>query len=197
MKQMLKVTEYLNGELLVNARELHSSLLIGRRYSTWIASFILKMNFMERNHFYVRYYDTIKHQFVDKPTRKTCYRVDYYLTISTAIDVVMEQRYCPRKKEVLKYLFSISDTNITLSLDDRRKELKFGDEIIRKLFNGYTVVSQYPVFGGEYRIDWYVEELKLAIEYDESHHSQKSYEDDIRQKRIQEHLKCTFLRYKE
>ena len=197
MDELVRITETPNGEQAVSARELHVQLNVGRDFTAWIKSYLNKLNFIKDVHYFVEYYDYERKLITNIDKKVNPSKTEYILLLSTAIDIVIEQHSCPKKKEVLKYLFSISDTNITLSLEDRRKELKFGDEIIRKLFNGYTVVGQYPVFGGEYRIDWYVEELKLAIEYDESHHSQKSYEDDIRQKRIQEHLKCTFLRYKE
>lgn len=197
MKEMLKVFETNDGSKAVSARELKEKLGVGKDFTHWIKSYLNRLNFIKDVHYFVEYYDYERKLITNIGKYVKPSKTEYILLLSTAIDVVIEQHSCPKKKEVLKYLFSISDNNITLSLEDRRKELKFGDEIIRKLFNGYTVVSQYPVFGGEYRIDWYIEELKLAIEYDESHHSQKSYEDDIRQKRIQEHLKCTFLRYKE
>ena len=78
-----------------------------------------------------------------------------------------------------------------------RDEIKFGEEIVERLFSGYTIIRQFPVFGGKYKIDWYVPELRLAIEFDEVHHTspQNSAADAARQAEIEAALSCRFLRY--
>ena len=85
----------------------------------------------------------------------------------------------------------------SVSLKFVRKEYSFGEDIVKKLFNGYTVHKQYPVFDGKYRLDWYVPELNIAIEFDENHHDYKTEEDSTRQKEIEKELGCSFLRYKD
>ena len=78
-----------------------------------------------------------------------------------------------------------------------RDELAFGEEVVERLFSGYTIIRQFPVFGGKYRIDWYVPELRLAIEFDEAHHASPSNAaaDAARQSEIEAALGCRFLRY--
>ena len=76
-----------------------------------------------------------------------------------------------------------------------RKEYSFGEDVIKKLFNDYTVISQFSVLG-KYKLDWYVPELKLAIEFDEQHHKSNRVKDSKRQKEIEKALGCRFLRYK-
>jgi len=75
-----------------------------------------------------------------------------------------------------------------------RPEFEFGKKIIEKLFDGYKIVSQYAVKG--YKIDWYIPELNIAIEFDEKHHSKNDNIDKVRQSIIEKNLKCKFLRYK-
>lgn len=77
-----------------------------------------------------------------------------------------------------------------------RKEYSFGEDIVKKLFDGYTVISQFSVLG-KYKLDWYIPELKLAIEFDEQHHKSSKAKDEKRQKDIEKALGCKFLRYKD
>lgn len=82
-------------------------------------------------------------------------------------------------------------------IDHVRREFTFGAEIIQNLFKGYTIIEQFPVLGGKYRIDWYIPELHLAIEFDEAHHSTPNNQeaDKARQQEIEKVLGCRFLRY--
>ena len=80
-----------------------------------------------------------------------------------------------------------------------RHEYCFGEDIVNKLFSGYEIISQFKVFGGEFSIDWYVPELKLAIEFDEDQHfigGELRKECIERQRRVEQALGCRFLRYK-
>jgi len=60
---------------------------------------------------------------------------------------------------------------------------------------------QHAENGGEYHIkelgywvDGYDKEKNVVIEYDELHHKRQTTKDVIREARIKEHLKCTFIR---
>ena len=79
-----------------------------------------------------------------------------------------------------------------------RPEFVFGEDVVERLFSGYTIIRQFPVFGGKYRIDWYIPELRLAVEFDEAHHETPSSikRDAARQTEIEAALGCRFLRYK-
>lgn len=77
-----------------------------------------------------------------------------------------------------------------------RNEFSFGEDIIFNMFSEYKIISQYSVLGGKYFIDWYIPELKLAIEYDECHHVYNK-NDKARQDEIERELGCRFIRYKE
>ena len=73
------------------------------------------------------------------------------------------------------------------------KQFKFGDDIINNLFSGYEILKEYKVLN--YRVDWYIPELNIVIEFDEEHHKNQIKEDRKREHEIKNHLGCIFLRY--
>lgn len=75
-----------------------------------------------------------------------------------------------------------------------RKECIFIEQL-EEFLSEYNLkgVKQYSVLN--YRIDYYIPELKLAIEYDENNHNSYSYEaQEGRQKQIEKELGCKFVR---
>lgn len=76
----------------------------------------------------------------------------------------------------------------------KRKELKFLDEL-EKVLSPMKIkgIRQYNVL--TYRIDYYIPNFKLAIEYDENNHNYYTYENqELRQMNIEKELKCQFIR---
>lgn len=88
-----------------------------------------------------------------------------------------------------------ASNNLTTKTTFLREEHQFGKDIVHNLFGGYTIQEQFSCCGNKYRIDWYITELKLAIEFDEPQHNLNMENDSIRQKEIEAELKCKFLRY--
>ena len=74
-----------------------------------------------------------------------------------------------------------------------RPQFMFDDQIVSNLFKGYTIEREFAI--GSYRIDWYIPELRLAIELDEKHHVRQASDDKRRQQFIEAELGCKFLRY--
>lgn len=75
-----------------------------------------------------------------------------------------------------------------------RKEIEFLDmlEEVLKPF-GYKTIRQYSVL--DYRVDLYIEDLNIAVEYDEDNHNNYSYEQhEWRQVLIEKELGCKFIR---
>ena len=75
-----------------------------------------------------------------------------------------------------------------------RKEIDFLN-MLEKTLEPFGLVgkSQYKVLN--YKIDYYIPDLNIAIEYDENNHSSYSYEShELRQKLIEEELGCRFIR---
>lgn len=96
-----------------------------------------------------------------------------------------------------------------MSAEDKRKYLDyFGvdyvvgetkeDGFVSKLEKALTPfgikgIKQYSVLG--YRIDYYIENLNIAIEYDENGHDHYDYKShELRQKLIEEKIGCRFIR---
>jgi len=73
-------------------------------------------------------------------------------------------------------------------------ESRFGQLLMGALKGVCPIEKQYKV--GEYKIDWFIPMLSIAIEYDEEHHCYKKKEDGVRQKYIEEKLNCSFIRVK-
>jgi len=71
-----------------------------------------------------------------------------------------------------------------------KNEKQILDKLEIKL--GYKIIRQYQVCG--YFIDGYIPEFNLAIEIDEKYHNNRKEKDKIRQKEIEEKLKCIFKR---
>ena len=75
-----------------------------------------------------------------------------------------------------------------------RKEIKFIDKLKEALkpFN-YKCIPQFRV--ENYRIDLYIKDINVAIEYDENGHKHYTYaQQEERQKKIENRLGCKFIR---
>ncbi|MFU2417251.1 BRO family protein [Peptacetobacter sp. AB800] len=75
-----------------------------------------------------------------------------------------------------------------------RKECLFVEQL-EEFLSEYNLkgIKQYPILN--YRIDYYIPQIKLAIEYDENNHNSYSYEtQEGRQKQIEKELGCKFVR---
>lgn len=95
------------------------------------------------------------------------------------------------KEKLLKILFPNKDIVIATS----RKEIEFIEQLEESLkaFDVIDGIKQYPIFN--YRIDFYIPSLNIAIEYDENGHNNYTYEQqEGRQKEIEDKLKCRFIR---
>lgn len=75
-----------------------------------------------------------------------------------------------------------------------REEIEFLDTLEKLLIPfGFNHIRQYEIEGK--RIDLYIPELNIAIEYDEDDHRSYSYEQqEGRQKEIEKVLGCKFIR---
>ena len=83
-----------------------------------------------------------------------------------------------------------------IKINGSREEIKFFDKLeeMFAIMNIQKGIKQYSVLG-KYRIDYYMPEFRLAIEYDENGHSGYTYEQhEGRQEEIQKKLCCDFVR---
>ena len=92
------------------------------------------------------------------------------------------------------------DTRTTKAVEFRGKcKINQHDPILTKEQSiGSKIVKAFPSekpFALNEKIDFYFQRHKLAIEVDELGHLDRNEEDEIkRQKKLEEHLKCTFFR---
>ncbi|MDD5792069.1 MAG: Bro-N domain-containing protein [Erysipelotrichaceae bacterium] len=90
-------------------------------------------------------------------------------------------------------LFGLKPNMIVL---ESREEIEFFDKL-EEMFETMNIkkgIKQYDVLG-KYKIDYYMPDFKLAIEYDENGHSGYTYEQhEGRQKEIEKELCCKFVR---
>lgn len=76
----------------------------------------------------------------------------------------------------------------------KRKELQLGD-LLQSALGDIEILPQFSILG--YRLDFYLPDYDLAVEYDEEHHSCQLRDDAIRQHKVEKVLGCTFIRIKE
>ena len=169
------------GVEVINARELYEALEIKKDFSSWIKSKI--KNCKED-------YDYIKK--VIKATSTTPKKVEYYLIKELVIMIIHNSRKTPAMKNLLD---AIGLNNIVLA---NRAEVDFFDALEQSLkpFN-LKVESQYNILN--YRLDGYIKNLNLAIEYDEIQHfnSTNMEQDSIRENDIKKEIGCSFVRVKD
>ena len=102
------------------------------------------------------------------------------------------------KKELKeKLLVEIQDKigNRELIVITERKELSFVNDL-EEFLSAFNIkgIAQYKI-DDKYRIDYYIPDLKIAIEYDEnSHKNYNKNEEKIREEYINSKLGCKFIR---
>ena len=112
-----------------------------------------------------------------------------------ALEIILSSRSDEKTINNALEIFSKEYPNEELkSIRFIRPEFIFGENIIEKLFDGYTIHKQYRV--EKYIIDWYIPELNIAIEFDEKHHNKNIKQDNKRSLYIEKKIKCKFIRYK-
>lgn len=102
------------------------------------------------------------------------------------------------KKELKeKFLMKIQDKigNKELIVITERKELSFVNDL-EEFLSAFNVkgIAQYKI-DDKYRIDYYIPDLKIAIEYDENGHKNYDREKErMREEYIKNKLGCKFIR---
>jgi very-short-patch-repair endonuclease/biotin operon repressor len=96
------------------------------------------------------------------------------------------------KKDIVSF-FDFTKTEIFIS----RQEVEFRKELENfiKIIYNLKVETQYLV--KNYKLDFYIPELNLAIEFDEKHHKYKKEEDKKRENEVKDILNCKFVRVSE
>lgn len=167
----------------LSAKELHKELGIRKDYSSWIKQSIERA-----------YLDEGKDYLVSKQ-ESTGGRplIDYILSIESAMRLIMFSNKTGKAIKLYKTLASVIETDV-IQITPTRKELLFEIDIKGALKEITTIISQYPVL--DYRVDFYLPDLNIAIEYDEKAHLYYK-NDKERQTEIENYLQCHFIRVDE
>ena len=117
-----------------------------------------------------------------------------YICTLKGIKLFMDNlRNYENKSALLLWFENHADKKMDIILYNR-PEIYFLDELEQVLCDmNIKSIRQYSVL--PYYIDCYIHALNLAIEYDEGDHKYYTYENqELRQKNIENELKCTFIR---
>ena len=119
MNELIKITEK-DGDQLIDARDLHESLQVGRDFSTWVKDRIEKYGFVEGEDFFV-YSDFCSPNLRSKKARrfspnlgKTSYEqnlggrpsIEYFLTLDMAKELAMVENN-EAGREIRRYLIKV------------------------------------------------------------------------------------------
>ena len=110
-----------------------------------------------------------------------------------AKDICRNQRRNKKSLFMLKYLSTFDNRDVYI-IEPDRKEVTFINKLETALIPfKLKGIKQFRILN--YRIDYYISNLNIAIEYDENEHKGYSYEkQEGRQKEIENKLGCRFIR---
>lgn len=128
----------------------------------------------------------------------------YYYTLDKKHKFNNKKTFFINSNTFINIAFLLTENDISIKLKqeiglnkvnlNNRKEIIFLNQLEETLkpFN-IKGIRQYQILN--YRIDFYIPTLNIAIEYDENNHQYYTYnQQEGRQKEIEEKLKCKFIR---
>ena len=184
MSDLIKITTK-DGKQLVSARELHDFLEIKTEFRKWFPR-MCEYGFVENVDF--------TRAFQKCPTLGGIQTVaDYAITIDMAKDICRKQRRNKKALFMIKYLSKFDKRDVYI-IEPDRKEVTFINKLETALIPfKLKGIKQFRILN--YRIDYYISNLNIAIEYDENNHKNYSYKaHESRQKEIEKELGCRFIR---
>jgi len=176
---------YDNG--YIDARILHKEIGKKSRFTDWIDRKISYLGLVDGVDFF-----TSKISPISKKGGRPLMCISLTKKAASLISLIEGNE---KSINIYKCLEGINDDSI-LVVKPTRKEILFGWSVYG-VFGGLTkVIEQYNING--FKIDFFMPEFNLAIEYDElDSHKYKSKNDEERQLEIEELLSCSFIRIKE
>jgi phage anti-repressor protein/very-short-patch-repair endonuclease len=209
MKELLKVSQNRIGDDKVNsvsARELHIVLEVKKDFSDWIKVQI-KRAMLEENIDYIKVWsDTQKGIYFLRETEllqkfKTVqqatasgWQSDYTLTLDSCLIINQKISFNPNTVKVAKSISKFIKEKIIIKEQNREEVVFFKElELTLKAMN-IEIETQFKVLN--YRLDGYIPQYNLAIEFDEKHHkiTSNKKKDKNREEDIIKELQCNFLR---
>ena len=95
----------------------------------------------------------------------------------------------------LKKIYKLLDgkENINIYTSNIPNELYFKESLFEAFKSlNIEVIHQFQI--DIYRVDFYIPEYNMVIEYDEDYHRNTYYQDRIRENKIKEKINCSFIR---
>lgn len=162
-----------NDRITVMGRDLHEFLEVGTKYQDWIARMIERYSLIEDED-YIAIQQKVK---TNNPKNPATIRTNHQLLSKKAIDLI---------NFLIKHNSNISRGAMF------QKEFEI---LLEKTLDGIVKINkQLTVLN--YKLDFYIHKLNLAIEYDEEYHKYKKEDDKLREEEIKKELGCTFIRVK-
>lgn len=182
MNELIDVKTNKQGKQVVSARDLYIGLGLNRtHWKRWSEKNIIDNEFFKENVDWVGYDVEI----CGNLTR------DFEITLEFALYLINSAKTISSKCKCQLIQ--------CLGLDNRievigRREVEFIEELELALRPfGLEGLKQYSILN--YRVDFYIPELNIAIEYDENNHQNYTYEKhEGRQLKIEKELGCKFIR---
>lgn len=183
----------INNMKMYDTKELHKKLEIKKDFSSWIKNKLKhynKITYKDKHEEYF-YNDKIMcYSYWIKATQSCGAKREYMIAYECLCDIIHMSRKTPKLKPILDI---IGENNMILK---NRKEEDFFN-ILKETLSplNINIYSQYSV--QKYRLDGYIKEFNLAIEFDEKYHSYQIEEDNLRENTIKDILNCKFIRCSE
>lgn len=204
---MYNLVKVENDKFKVDGILLHRICGIKTRFSEWIQR-QLKYADVNENDYNMIWVDRENYFFKNVELNdninqlvKLGYRKNCIMNIDTAINICIgmlgkityEKEEKTKIYEVIAYLMNLSNKNISINLKERQ-EIEFVNQLENALIPfGVKGKKQYQILN--YRIDYYIPDLNVAIEYDENEHNGYTYDKHGgRQLEIENKLGCKFIR---
>lgn len=130
MEELIKITESGKGNPVVNARDLHVFLEVGKDFSTWLKSKLKKYDFVENVDFARLFYDIDGHkiglpkngEWTDSEFQKV-HKIEYALTLNCAKELAMVQNN-ERGRQARQYFIEVEKRYKILKEQKEQKQLK-------------------------------------------------------------------------
>lgn len=121
------------------------------------------------------------------------YNEQQYIDLES-LRIFISITYTKKKTDFIIWLKEKGFISYNEVFDSTRKEIIFIKELENALKNfNIKGIKQYKILN--YRIDYYIPKLNIAIEYDEDNHNNYTYEQhEGRQEEIEKELHCKFIR---
>lgn len=198
----------INLKEFIKARDIFNDLGINKtktKFTDWIEQKIKKFNLNQGEDYVLIYEENnvfSQEEIINKspsPQKGGRPKKEYYINKNIIINLCMSCRNQEKVKEVIEK-YNLNNSEKIIYKCNKRKELSFLDKLEESL-KPFDLKGkrQYPVFNkntnGYKRIDYYIPQLKIAIEYDENGHANYTYkQQELRQKEIEKELGCKFIR---